>query len=68
MGYIEGRNVTFESRWAHNENDRLPELAADLVRRNVALIFASAPVAAQAAKAATTTIPIIFRVLSRNAK
>ena len=62
VGYLEGRNVTFEYRWAHNENDRMPEPAADLVRRNAALIFASAPVAAQAAKAATTTIPIVFRV------
>jgi ABC-type uncharacterized transport system substrate-binding protein len=54
--------VPVEYRWAYNENDRLPELAVDLVRRRVAVIFTSAPVAALAAKAAMTTIPIVFRV------
>ncbi len=61
-GYVEGENVAIEYRWAENQIDRLPALAADLVRRRVALIVAAAPPAALAAKAATTTIPIVFGV------
>jgi putative ABC transport system substrate-binding protein len=59
-GYVEGRNVVIERRFADNEPERLPELAADLVRRRVGVMFASSPPAARAAKAATTTIPIVF--------
>jgi putative ABC transport system substrate-binding protein len=61
-GYVEGRNLVIEYRWAGNQADRLPALAADLVRLRVAVIVAAGPPSTFAAKAATTSIPIVFGV------
>src|SRR5262252_7037363 len=62
VGFVEGQNVAIEYRWANGQYDRLPAMAGELLRRPVNLIAAQAPPAALAARAATTTIPIVFAV------
>ena len=64
MGFVEGQNVVVEYRWAENHYERLPELAAELVRRQVTVIAATSTPAALAAKATNTKIPIIFTTAS----
>ena len=61
-GYLDGRNVTIEFRSAEDQYDRLPAIAAEFVRRQVNVIAAGTPVAALAAKRATTSIPMVFAV------
>src|SRR5262249_2670762 len=60
LGYFEGRNVAIEFRWSADEYDRLPAFAADLVRRGVSVIVASTSPAVPVAKAASSSIPIVF--------
>jgi putative ABC transport system substrate-binding protein len=60
LGYLEGQNIHLEPRWAEGQHDRLPRLAAELVRLNVDVIVAAATPASRAAKAATSTIPIVI--------
>jgi putative ABC transport system substrate-binding protein len=60
LGYVEGKNITIEARWAEGRSERLPQLAAELVRLPVDVLFTAGTPASQAAKQATSTIPIVF--------
>jgi putative ABC transport system substrate-binding protein len=64
MGYVEGKNITIEYRWAEGKFDRLPELAAELLRLNVDGIVTGGPTATRPAKEATAKIPIVMTFYS----